>query len=745
MISYHHGLKNKAVKWAAVLALAALLMGVFSFAAGKTVWAAENTSDGDRFEIVCGANRDLFIPDSIEAYPIVVQVTNNGADFEGMIKLLMYTGADRKETIAWGQYASIQMGETASFYFYIQEIYFDVLAYNIPVRIDLLDVNGNLVCQESSSFSVEADGSASISAGVIGQDAKISRLINNTIFDYESYYSSGKLSMQSVELNEEDMTPQKLRRFNMLVLDEDVSDDAWEKLSQWLISGGNLLINQSVYDSRIGKPLNDIGMASWGIGRVIVYENNAMNSALLIQSVKNLLSQGEFYTVLSGNSSYWDVDYKMGYDLWSRVQSAGKYLIVLAVYIVIIGPAAYIFLKKKERREYLWGIIPCMALIFSVFIWLMGHDTRYTDSFLRYSTILQLTEEGNVEKTSMMLTSPDKEQTVLTLEGDRHIGYVTDSYYWNDEEMLPQLGNSLENEDYDLAIMPSANKTDVIFNSRTVFDKTYLSSGRVFDSEYGIEGDLTYYDGGFSGNIVNGTPWNLKNAFVYYEGIFLMLGDLQAGESVRLDQAQAEGTLSFMQDNFDPAVYGSQINVKAAEYMMNRLLSESVLSMRVGQAVVGAFTQEYDIGVVSGSELVSVDGLTLVLADISIADSGDGWLSQAMIRGRGITDRDRACYDPADFNIYENQPFELSYQLEDSYPVTYLRWLDVDENIDVAFYNQKTAEYDAVFEETAVMDGTALEPYIDGQNRIRVRIQITDFSNISYIPAFTVTGGETGG
>lgn len=705
--------------------------------AGSPVFAGENEG---KFTIACSADDRFFISDSIEDYPIKISVKNNGRDFNGTIQMKMYIDGSAEKIVAYGQPAVIPTGETATFYFSARDIYFDVTAYKIPIYIDLLDENGNSVFGQIKDLEVESDGDPVVCAGVISDNDQIARIISSFGFDYETIWVSGKVTMQGMNMNSEDCLSMKLNRLDMMILDKDVTDEAWSAISDWLMRGGHLMMNEAVYKERIDKPLDEKNMSTWGTGKVLVYDQDKWNGDKMIRSVKELFNEREI-GCLMGSCSYYNGIGLLDYDMWSGTTGVGKHLIILIIYILLLGPVAYIILKKKDRREYLWGVILCLAIIFSVVIFFADDATRYKDSFIRYISRVQITEEGNAEDTCVLVTSPDKDRTMLTVNGEYNISPVIGGYYWNSGLNKEPYRGRLINGDYDLALAVSNKKTDIIINNRTVFDEKRFSSWRISEKNGELESHLKYYRGSFSGRITNTTPWDLKNTFIIHKGVVLVLGDLPAGQSIDLDQAEAETVLYCADDfKFDTSVYNGVVSQTAANRIMKNML-ESIREEKDG-TFIGGFTEDYDIGLEESSQIESVKGLALIMQDIDVQQSGHGWSSQAVIIGDGMTQEDRDNYDSYRYVIYNEVEINLCYRLDGTCRPEYIRWLNPDDGMQLEFYNIKTGAYDRVFEDTQVGDGDWMAPYVDGEYEIKARVKVENFEREHFVPMFTVTGGE---
>lgn len=741
--------ERRSIVWRILMTL--ILAGL---CVGMMAYPAMADGEAERFTIVCSAGDGFYIPDGMAEYPVRISVSNNGADFHGVIKLMMYTGDNMKETVAYVQKAVIPAGETESFKFNVQNIYFDLSSYKIPVRIELLDENGNQVSCQTLEFQVTSDGSAIFLGGVVSRNDQISQLMNASGFDYETDYVCGRVTMQGINLTSEDIMVMDLSRADMLVLDMDVTDEAWEKILDWLMKDGHLMMSREVYDVRIGKTLDDDAMTTWGTGRVLVYDSEKKWSGTeLIRSIKALFGPTGMSALLEGDDNFWRITNQLSYDMWSKTPKIGGYLIVLFIYILLMGPAAYVFLSRgKDRREYMWGVIPCLAIVFSLIIYQLGSAVRYSDTFVRYGSIVRLTDEGTVEDTRMMVISPDTEHTMVTLEGKCSLIPLFEDYYWGSNGSYYGDGNlkddrsraRLMTEEYDLAITSSEEKTDILINSGAVFDNSYFSVSRILENDGELKADLQFYRGCFNGTIRNTTPWNLKNVWIAYHGIGMVLGELPAGQSVALNQAEADIVLIPYADSFDldPTVYGPDANQTAARWIMSNLIDNSGMLRDSSCAVMAGFTEDYDIGIEDSGEIESVNGMALIVQNIAVQSSGRNWSSQALVHGTGVSEDDEMNYDTYSYMIYSSDVININYQLDGVGCPDYIKWLNHDPNVHIAFYNYGTGNYDSVFEDSYVLSGDELTPYLDEQYHIMAQVQADDMGYNSYIPGFTVTGGE---
>lgn len=67
---------------------------------------------------------------------------------------------------------------------------------------------------------------------------------------------------------------------------------------------------------------------------------------------------------------------------------------IILVYIIIVGPVLYIILKRKDKRDYSWVIIPVLSLLCLGVIYVSGFRTRYISAVMNNFSIINLDSDS---------------------------------------------------------------------------------------------------------------------------------------------------------------------------------------------------------------------------------------------------------------------------------------------------------------------------------------------------------------
>lgn len=713
------------------------------------VLADEAYIDSDRFTVnTAEIDGDIQFTD-VTGCSVRMQVTNHGDDFEGTLKILRYECTDGSYVSAVGRTVHIKSGETQDIYLKLSNIAYDGTPYHVPLRVDFLDKDGQLLCQKITDFQVSPDITTKVAAGVYADDAQKLAVIDQSRFKYETTNISGDITMKSRQMTDEELANIKQLNINLLILDKVVSESTWENVSEWIMCGGYAMMEKACCQNMIHKMPDDNGLVDWGKGRILVYDASEWNGIMFLKSVRNLFGTDGIHALIAGDYSgyYWNVQTILNYDIASKLPPVTIYFVILLIYILCIGPAVYMILKKRDKREYMWLWIPCLAILFSVIVYKAGSSVCYAEPFIRYYSVVDITEEANIEQTKLVLISPNKGRSVFSIDSQYNLKLLNDMYllYDDQNDRLTALKEKFGDAEYNVAMSVSDTRTDVMVNSAATFDEEHFSNERILNSEGGIDVDAAYYRGELTGTVTNTTPWNLHDAFIIHKGLLFQLGDLDAGQTIILDHLKEAQLVKSRNDVLDTWEMKNEGNTAAVSAVMSDLIGNitSASSMTLADDIVGGFSMDYDIGVQISEDIASVDGITLIKEKTAIADSGSGWATQALIGPEEPeSEEELYAYDTDSYMIYGTDMLNVSYVVERLSGELYLKWLNPDAGMSVSFYNLSTGVYDTVFRDSDEMAEDDLKNYIAKDGKIKAHVQAADANEDHYMPVFTVSGGE---
>lgn len=204
---------------------------------------------------------------------------------------------------------------------------------------------------------------------------------------------------------------------------------------------------------------------------------------------------------------------------WNKMPNLKLYLIFLAVYIILIGPAACITLRNSKHRIMIWWIIPIGALVFSMLIYLTGTSTRLEGQCVNYLNQITLGESGvGILKSNFRVVHDGTGQYDLSIDGGPFMDYGT---------MIRNVSSDIGQG---MVLRQGEGKTTVSLGEIPCFEGINLCSQTSVRFEGDVEVNISIIDMQLVGSMENNFCDTLEDCVVYHNGVLYYLGDLSGKE-----------------------------------------------------------------------------------------------------------------------------------------------------------------------------------------------------------------------
>lgn len=186
----------------------------------------------------------------------------------------------------------------------------------------------------------------------------------------------------------------------------------------------------------------------------------------------------------------------------------------LLAYIILIGPANYFYLKKKDKLMYLFITVPLISILFSTGIFLLGYSTKGSKIIFRKFSIIYLPnkQSAGFNDTVISLFSPSKTSYNISLLDPTATGWEMGDTY--------NLPKTLVREDETFTLEDIRVDMWSMRQFRAV--KSQKFQGPI-EINVKMEGNF------FRGVIHNRTGKNLKGCILYHRGDVSAPFDLPTG------------------------------------------------------------------------------------------------------------------------------------------------------------------------------------------------------------------------
>ncbi|WJY28888.1 hypothetical protein [Sporosarcina trichiuri] len=196
----------------------------------------------------------------------------------------------------------------------------------------------------------------------------------------------------------------------------------------------------------------------------------------------------------------------------------------ILIYMILIIPLLYVILKRKDRREHAWWIIPAAAVLVSVVIFAYGAKDRLGKSQLQHSAVYEVQPDGR-------LTGYYVESLLTDKSGDFSFSLQKPSSVFVSSSVDGLFGSG--QPAHERAVVEKGPAAETLsfrklgfWNVATFYGKTEMADTGKFDAQ------LTVADGRLTGTITNSFPFAMEDVMVLSGTKKIELGTVQAGETL---------------------------------------------------------------------------------------------------------------------------------------------------------------------------------------------------------------------
>jgi hypothetical protein len=434
----------------------------------------------------------------------------------------------------------------------------------------------------------------------------------------------------------------------------------------------------------------------------------------------------------------------------------GILVIIFLSYALIVGIIIYIVMKKLNKREWLWGIIPVIAIAFSFTLYTLGINTRIKDVVLNQVNIVTSDKNGTSQVAGYagIGSKYKNDLTVQEPTGTNIKNYTNDNYRENsDTNNFSKLGTKTvyrqNNSYYEFKQLSalSMKKFEISGHKETVPT---------------IDAFLNYNSQKLSGKIKNTLGYDIKELLVVSYNSVWELGAIKANEEKEIESKSysASGLEAYgdklREKYYTQYKFKSGNNGSKEEY--KDILRIGYLIASIGETnpkkestyLIAVTDMPVDYGFDFGGKSVSKYDTTALIQDLDIDFTDkDGNLDYPLGYFKGeISDiNENVDIDTHNNAIYGNGDLILDYTINQDINLLDLKIGYVDNNQhrkasgfkgSVSIYNYEKNQYTTI---NYMVNGESIKnptEYIkDG--KVRVKMQCNDEDGIG-IPQITVKG-----
>ncbi|MDD3024201.1 MAG: hypothetical protein PHE26_09940, partial [Syntrophomonadaceae bacterium] len=212
--------------------------------------------------------------------------------------------------------------------------------------------------------------------------------------------------------------------------------------------------------------------------------------------------------------------------------------LVLLVYLLLLGPGIYLLLKKYDRRDWGWLVIPLLAVLMFSFTYLGVFKAKGRDVFTNVISLLRLDQDSDYSRLTSYIGAfaPTKSNYTFSLQA----GDLVNVLPGNEEMMYKRMTVSMVNNPAStqipvLATVQQGDSPQVLYTDSSRWSMRCIVAEKSIFRNGEIVSDLHSNPGGISGTVKNNTGHTLSDCLVFNRYGYQRIARLGPGETTKID------------------------------------------------------------------------------------------------------------------------------------------------------------------------------------------------------------------
>ncbi|MEO8377831.1 MAG: DUF4350 domain-containing protein, partial [Candidatus Sumerlaeota bacterium] len=220
-------------------------------------------------------------------------------------------------------------------------------------------------------------------------------------------------------------------------------------------------------------------------------------------------------------------------------------ILICIIYTVIVGPLNFAILGKKKKLEYAWLTVPVIVMFFFFFIYGVGKLTKGSNDIIREVKIDRYTSGSKSGDSSTVVGAFVSNPAKHFFRPKKDHYALGDSYAWNPKSgylsthnyasIVSSAGGAIRPSPL-MTYEPRSGHLYISALEMGTYDaRNFVIRGPVEETGSGVEANITWGNGSFSGTIKNGTDEDFEESWMTVGNSLMNIGPLKKGESHTID------------------------------------------------------------------------------------------------------------------------------------------------------------------------------------------------------------------
>ena len=207
--------------------------------------------------------------------------------------------------------------------------------------------------------------------------------------------------------------------------------------------------------------------------------------------------------------------------------------IIYGIYILLVAPIAYLILKKLDKRELMWIVVPVFSILFSAGLYIAGFGTRLTEPIVNIISLAEVNEKGSFTPVTYAGVFTPVKTNIKVEAGEGmalrvNTNVVDYGYYGHRQpEKAPRRV---------LSKITLAPKTAIEFYQNQVWSMKTVVLDHESSMSGSLDAKLNYAGKSVKGTIVNQTGFDWSEGFIVTPNQVFKVGAVKNGETLSIDE-----------------------------------------------------------------------------------------------------------------------------------------------------------------------------------------------------------------
>ena len=448
--------------------------------------------------------------------------------------------------------------------------------------------------------------------------------------------------------------------------------------------------------------------------------------SIILQSVQVKNSQSMY-----GYNTKDELVYNLGgtNSLFSSFKVSTPLMIgIVVVYMIIIVPMLYIILKRKDKREYAWGIIPLTAIIASLAIFGYGAKDRIARPQVQQSSFLHVNEDKSLHGYYV--------ESILSNKGGDFTFEAPISTTMVAQRGTNSLTGQTANVHENAITEKHATNSELTFRDVGYWSVSSLLGETQVPEVGNFEVDLRVDSSKILGTVQNNFSFGLRDVSIWSGRKLYKLGDLAAGEKIEVNKDLGTVMLMPTSDPYASTTFGAFNNnqIDLITQRKQSLYSSSLMfnNSNSSPAITG-FAEDNILPIEVKDKKVELSALHLVIQPFTATTifSGEFTLPANTFEVVVNTEEYGKYMEPVQNNSFEwyldDGEYNVYWTVPETLPLEKVNWTQLQiANTDrnshsIEIWNLKTESFEEITESRFTLNEN-IDTYIDQTGVIQYKL-----------------------